>query len=404
MSLTVFISKRFSSGGQGRFLKFARAVSFISVMLGVLALLLSLAILYGFENDLKKAAVKFTSHIVINTLNREPIQQADEVISLLKSKYSEVASAVPICEREGLVRSDLHTDGVLIKSYSPDSDINEFYKNIKIGEKRFSSDSANEVILGQRLASKLGVECGSSVILYAIKSSASGLPDSRIAKFKVIGLYQTGMAQYDENLVLIPLGTSRNFLKIASGDCNKIEVMLKDINQSSVLSKKMMDFLGFPFWTMTYYEIHSSIFAWIELQKEPIPLVLGIISLVAVLNIITTLLIMVVEKTHTIGVLRTLGMKRLDIVKIFVSQGIRIGSYGMIFGAIVAFALSLLQQQFHFMSLKGEIYYLDSLPIFISPLHYAVVLSISFILILLSTVIPALVASGLKPMKTIRFK
>lgn len=404
MNLINFISKRFSSNEQGRFLKFARAVSFVSVMLGVLALLLSLAILYGFESELKKSAVKFTSHITINTLNKEPIGNAGEIINLLKTKFTEIAAANPICEREGLIRSDLHTDGVLIKSFQPQNDINDFKKNIKFGKSSFSSDSAREIIIGTRLARKLGATAGSSIVLYAIKSSNIGLPDSRVGKFKVVGLYQTGMAEYDESLVLIPLQAARVFFKMPENSASKIELMLNDINSSSRISKNVMDLLGFPFWTMTYYEIHTSIFAWIELQKEPIPLVLGIISLVAVLNIITTLLIMVVEKTHTIGILRTLGMKKFDIVKIFVSQGIRIGSYGMLCGAVLAFAFSILQQNYQLIKLKGEIYFLDALPIYISPLHYIVVLSISFLLILLSTIIPALIASGLKPVKAIRFK
>jgi len=405
LNLNQFISKRFAAPISGRFLSFARFVAFFGVMLGVIALLLSLAILYGFEKELRKSAVKFTSHVTLNTFNKQPIKDFSHIIELLNSKFPEIYNITPVIEREGLVKSSLHTDGVVLKSFDHDNDITNFSENIKIGEKTFSSNNAKEVIISNRLARKLGISCGDDIILYSIlESSGGGISDSRIGKFSVIGIYETGMAQYDDVMIYLPFASAMDFFRFHENSATKLEIMLDDIEKSALTSQAIMDFLGYPYWTMTFYELHSSIFAWIELQKEPIPIILGLISIVAVLNIITTLLIGVVEKTHSIGILRTLGMKRSDIVSIFVLQGFRLGATGMILGATISLIFSYLQQNYAIIKLKGEIYFLDALPIYISQYHYLIVISISLVLILLSTIIPAIIASSIKPARALRFK
>lgn len=404
MKLINYIASKFAKPNSGRFLHFARFVSFVSVMLGVMALLLSLAILNGFEKELRKSAVKFTSHITLNTFNKEPIENASQVIDLLRQKYPQIAGVSSVFEREGLVKTSVHTDGVLIKSFIPENDITNFASNIQKGKKTFSTDSSRELIIGRRLASKLGVECGEEIILYAINSTGSDMPDSRIGKFEIVGIYQTGMAQYDDVLVFMPHKTAGSFFRMPENSASKIEIILKDINIASDLSAKIMDDLGYPFWTLTFYELHSSIFAWIELQKEPIPLVLGLISIVAVLNIITTLLITVVEKTHSIGILRTLGMKQSQVIAIFVNQGLKLGVTAILSGAALALTFSYLQVNFKLIRLKGEIYFLDSLPIDISLVNYLIVMTLTFVLVLLSTIIPAYIASKLSPSNALRFK
>ena len=199
------------------------------------------------------------------------------------------------------------------------------------------------------------------------------------------------------------VGEARGVIFLA-GSKNKIEIFIKDINKASEVSQSVMGFLGFPYWTLTYYEIHSSLFAWIELQREPIPLVLGIISLVAMLNIITTLIITIIEKTRTIGILRTLGISKMGIIKIFAYQGFQVGLYGVAAGCVLSFLFCFLQQQYKFIHLKGEIYFLDSLPILISPVHYAVVASITFVLVVLASILPAVIAAKIKPVSSLRFK
>ncbi len=369
-----------------------------------MALIISLAILSGFEKQLKKSAVKFTSHITIYNFNKEPIADYQNVGQRLTEKFDFIKKIEPVREREGLIKTKSHTDGVIIKSFDFNNDITNFAANIKRGKKSFSTDSSKELIVGERLIQKLGVDVGEDVVLYAIFARGEAIPDARIGKFKIVATYQTGMAQYDDALIFMPQQSSAHFFKMDETSCSKIELMVDNIENAGADSKAIMKFLGYPFWTLTYYELHASIFAWIELQKEPIPVVLGLIAIVAVLNIITTLLITVVEKTHTIGILRTLGMSSKSIVSVFVNQGLRLGLLGMAAGAALAFAFSVVQINFAVIKLKGEIYFLDALPIDISWQHYAIVLSLTFVLVLISTIVPAIIASRLKLIKALRFK
>jgi lipoprotein-releasing system permease protein len=403
MNLYRYISNKFAISQKSRFLAFARFVSYLSVILGVVALLLSLAILNGFEQELRSTTTKFTSHIVIYQNNKEPIKNANEISKKIKTKFKNINDLQEVAEREGLIRSKNFIDGVLIKSYNPSNDIIDFRRYIKHGKAVFSSDTARELILGEPLQKKLAIEIGDNVFVYFIQIQ-DGLPKSKIRQFKIIGTYKTGMVRYDETLVLIPLGTARKLFNLEDNAATKIEVVLDDITQASSISNQIMQFLGFPFWTLTYYEIHSSLFAWIELQKEPIPLVLGIISLVAMLNIITTLIITVIEKTRSIGILRSLGVSRNGIIRIFLNQGLQIGIIGVLIGCVISFTFSFLQQQFKFIHLKSEIYFLDTLPIQISAIHYISVSILTLILVLMASILPAFIASKISPVRAIRFK
>jgi len=371
-------------------------------MLGVLALLISLAILHGFENELRNNTTKFTSHIVVFSYNKDPISNIKEITEQIRAHFDVISVIHPIIEGEGLIRSTGFIDGIMFRIYNPSKDPNGFSKLIA-GKNYFSSDSANEIIVGEPLLRKLGLQIGDFVNLYSINIKEN-TPKYKIRKFKIISTYKTGMTTYDETLVLLPETSARSFIGMPPNSANKIEIFITDINQAKDVSQSIMQFLGFPFWTLTYYEIHSSLFAWIELQREPIPLVLGIISIVAMLNIITTLIITVIEKTRTIGILRTLGISKIGIIKIFAYQGFQIGLYGVAAGCVLSFVFCFLQQQFKFIHLKGEIYFLDALPIFISPVHYVLVALITFVLVLLASVLPALIAAKIKPVSALRFK
>ena len=394
-----------SSGKRERFLNFARIVALVSVIIGSMALIISLSVLNGFENSLKGNAIKFTSHIQLKTFKSEPISNYQTIIKKVKSEFKEVESIVPTVEQESLVSSKENVDGVMIRGYKQEYDITDIRENIIEGSIDFSSEQSKEVVIGKRLARKLNVKIGDKIILYAIKPSlAQQFSFPEIDKFKIIGIYETGMAQYDDIFVFIPFQKAIDFFKLPDNTVNSFEIMLYDVNQAVQVEKKLNLTFSYPIYAITVFEIHSSIFAWIEMQKAPIPLVLGLISIVAIFNIITILLITVVEKTHSIGILRTLGMPRKDIIKIFIMQGTSIGIVGTLVGCSIGLIFGLLQQSYHLIKLKGDIYFLDSLPVEFSLWHFIVVISLSIILSILASSIPAFIASRVKPIRAINFK
>lgn len=405
-NLIKFIANRFSqSSKRQRFLNFARMIALFSVMLGSMALVISLAVIEGFETKLRENAVKFTSHISIRSFRKSPIQNYPATISFLQDNIPQIKSISPVIEREGLVRSKSYVEGILIRSFIPRYDITNMRANIISGSFDFRSDSASEVIIGERLAKKLKTKTGDDIVLYTMKSQLTGgLPDTRIDKFKVSGIYKTGMAQYDDIFVYIPVKTATTFFQLAENSATSYEVMLNNINEAEKVSKDIDKLLGFPYYSLTVFDIHKGIFAWIELQKQPIPLVLGLISIVAVLNIITTLLIIVVEKIHSIGILRALGMNHRGILSIFVVQGLALGITGTLIGCGIGFFVCWLQQAYEIIKLQGEIYFLDAVPIHFSLWHYEAVIGISCLMSFIATLIPSLIAVRISPLKAIRFK
>mgnify|MGYP000930792195 CR=1 FL=1 len=401
-----FISKRTSvSSRRERFLGFARGIALTSIMLGSMALIISLSALNGFETLLKEKAIGFTSHInILSSANEPMIIDSKITIELLKS-YEYIKTVVPVVKREGLVRTKNYVEGVLIRGYSDRTDITGMKSNILLGSFDFSSDTAREAVIGKSLATKLKAGLGDTVVLFANAQGAKGedfYPE--VDNFIVKGIYTTGMEQYDDIIVYIPIGQARSFFRMAPNTAVGYEVMLDNSENIDESAAEITSYLGFPYYCVSVLQLHSSIFAWIELQKAPIPIVLALISIVAFSNIITILLITVVEKTHSIGIMRALGMRRRDIMAVFAFQGTMIGLTGTLAGSSIGLVFGLLQQQFGFIGLNAGIYFLDSFPIVFEYWHFAVVIGCSIVLSFLATLIPSFVAVRVKPIKAIRFK
>ncbi|MCX7735665.1 MAG: FtsX-like permease family protein [Candidatus Kapabacteria bacterium] len=401
-----FISKRLSKPAEDRsFLGFVRVVALISITLGSMALIISLSVLQGFEKALFENAVKFNSHITVNAFERKIINNTPEIINNLRRFIHGISSLHPSIERQGLLKSKNTLEAVLIKGYDSKNDITNIKSNLIKGTFEFSDKFSKEIVISKRMSEKLNVSIGDNLILYSMRESPAGnlaYPD--IDKFKIIGIYQTGFAKYDDAIVFIPFFTAYRVFQIPENSATSLEIMVSDLNLVQSLSEKIQSVIGYKYYTLTVFEMNSSAFAWIELQKDPIPIVLGLISLVAVSNILTILLITVVEKTRSIGILRALGVTSKDIIKIFIFQGLSIAVIGNLIGCSLALLFTFLQKNFGLINLRGEVYFLDTLPVSIDIWHYITVIIISLTLALISTLIPSYIATKINTIQAIRFK
>lgn len=405
-SLVRLISSRMTQGvRRKKFLKFTKIVALASVTLGSMALILSLSILEGFDRKLHSTAERFSSHIIVTSFNREPLPDYEETIEKLENNFDEIVAVEAVLEREGLIRSDLHTDGITINGIIPESSVTGFGKFITQGTFSFSAEDAKEAIISERMSEKLGVKLGDKIVIFTMKdNTALNFGGIKADNFIIKSLYKSGMVQFDDVLVLIPFKRAAKLFDMPKGTASSYKIMLDDMHQSTFLVDTLESYLRYPYFAFTIFNFHGSLFSWIELQKEPIPIVLGLISLVAVLNIITTLLITILEKTNSIGILRALGMRKLDLLASFVNQGFMIGLTGTFLGTLIAYIICILQDKFGIIRLKGEIYFLDTLPVAIVSEHYLIVIVISLALTIAATLIPALIAVTISPLKTLRFK
>jgi lipoprotein-releasing system permease protein len=212
------------------------------------------------------------------------------------------------------------------------------------------------------------------------------------------------MSQYDDAVIFFPYITLANFLEKSPTAATYFEVYVDNLEKVSNIGIEIDEQLDYPFISTTYDEINHSIFAWIELQKKPIPIVLAIISIVAAMNIVTSLIIIVVEKTHSIGILRTLGISGKKIIQIFVFLAMRTSILGTLIGIALSLLFALLQNKLALITLDSKIYFVDRLPIDVEPMFILGVFGLTFIFSLLASLIPSLIAVKISPIKAIQFK
>ena len=387
-----------------RFLNFASTVALLSVIVGSIALLISLSILNGFDKKLRETAIKFTSDICVQTINGSEITNTKNVRNQML-KITGIKEAIPVLQTEGLAISKDYTEGISLQSINPKEDIRNFKSNIIEGEFAFSSDTVKEVIIGEALSKKLNLKINDKLLVYALKNKENiSFSSASYSQFKIKAIYRTGMEQYDNSVVFFQYATLANFLEKSENTATYFEIFVNDLEAVAQISDNIVEQIGYPFFARTFYEINCSIFDWIEFQKQPIPIVLTIISIVATLNIITMLIITIVEKSHSIGILRALGMQGKSIVQMFVFLGMRIALLGSLIGLFFSVTFVFLQSNFSLITLDRKIYFLDSLPISME-IHYIFgVIGLTLIFSFFASLIPSIIAVKVTPIKAIRFK
>ncbi|MCX6147057.1 MAG: FtsX-like permease family protein [Candidatus Kapabacteria bacterium] len=404
IKLIRYVSQKLYNSEKSGLQKFSSKVAFFSVALGSMGLIIALSVLDGFDKKLHDNAIKFTKHIRVSSIKGDNLYNIDNSLKKL-SEFKEIKGKSILIEREVLIKNKDFVDGGLIRSYNPTTDLVDFKSNIKQGSFSFSSNSAKEVVIGEALAQRMNAKIGDNIIIFSIKAEKmSDLSNSKVAKLKVIGIYSTGMTQYDNSVVFTSEDYLRNFLEMPVNSANAIEIVLYDYNLASSLAGKIEKKLAFPHFAQTVFDFHQGIFTWIEIQKKPIPIVLGLISIVAALNVITTLLITVIEKTKTVGILKTLGMSNRNILSVFLMQGATLGALGTALGSSIGFLLVSLQDKFSIIKLSGDIYFLDTAPVDISLWHYEVVIFTTIIISLLATIVPSLIVLKVSPVQAIKFR
>ncbi|MGC8747268.1 MAG: ABC transporter permease [Candidatus Kapaibacteriota bacterium] len=396
-----FIVEKYSSkDGRKGFVNFVWWAAVVSISIGVVALVISTSVLDGFQNAIQENAIRFTSHIKVLTFKRQPIVDVEQIVRKINSVEG-VEAAFPSVEKEILIRTKTAVDGVVLQSLHMRKI--ESLQKIEFNKEQNLSQ-INGVIIGRMLAERLSLNIGDSVLLMSISVQDSiGFTKTRFLKTIVAGVFESGMAKYDDLFVYANSNVLEKLDADTNNYSNSIDVYVDDITQIDSIAKRIEFVLGYPFYCLTYYDLHSSIFAWIELQKEPIPIVLSLITIVAIFNVVTFLLVNVVEKTKSIGILSSIGLTTKEITLVFLQMGMKIALIGLGIGVGISLLFSILQKYYSIIRLDSKIYYFSSLPVDISALNYILVTCFTLFLTLLSSLIPSLIAARINPVNTIRF-
>ncbi len=404
MSYVSFIAGRYlRSGRNDGFFSFITAIATLGVMLGTATLIVALSVLGGFERDITEKVVGFTSHVQVLGFQNQPLTHYEENTWLMERKIPSVRSVAPFVAREALIRSREGVDGILLKGIDPLRDNSTTRRYLVAGRYDLDREKGGiaKLVLGRKLAAKLAVGVGDRVTVFGI-SRIMAQGQARVMQFRVTGIYESGMAEYDDVYAFTDLGDAQSLFQL--GDAvTGYDLLLSHVDSAWAVAGEVQDLLGYPHYGRTVFDTYRNLFSWIDLQKRPVPIILGLIIIVATVNIIGTLLMMVLDKTREIGVLAAMGASPWGITRIFVRQGMTIGIAGTVLGNALAFALCFAQKEFRFFSLPSDIYFMSSVPILLRPEYFLLVSGATLLLCLASSMLPARLASRLHPVTAIRF-
>ncbi len=404
MTYSAFIAKRYLHSGRNQgFFSFITAISILGVTLGTATLIIALSVLGGFEKEITEKVVGFTSHVQVLGFQNLPLKNYVQNSQLIRQSIPVVSAVAPFVAREALIRSHDEVDGILLKGIDPDNDVSTTRRYVIEGTYDFTRErgALPKVVLGKKLASKLSLRVGDKVTIFGIgRYSDRGL--ARVMQFTVSGIYESGMAEYDDIYAFTDLADAQTLFQIPDA-VTGYDLTLSNVDSAAAVADQVQDLLGYPHYGRTVFQTYRNLFSWIELQKKPIPIILGLIIIVATVNIIGTLLMMVLDKTREIGVLASMGATRWGITAIFLRQGFTIALTGTVLGNLLAFGLCFAQMEFKFFSLPSDIYFMTSVPILLRPENFLLVSAITLGLCMLSSLVPARLASRMNPVNAIRF-
>jgi len=404
MSYTTLIATRyFRSRESGGFISFVTFIAILGVALGTASLIIALAVLGGFEKEITDKVVGFTSHVQVLGFQNQALTNYETHTREIEDSIQFVRSVAPFVSREALIRSREGVDGIFLKGIDPLKDISTTARYIVAGKYEIDrrQGSLPKLVIGKKLAVRLALEVGDRATVFGIgRLMEQG--QLRVMQFRISGIYESGMAEYDDIYAFTSIVDAQTIFQMENA-VSGYDVLLTRIDSAAGVSDRIQELLGYPHYARTVFENYRNLFSWIELQKQPVPIVLGLIIIVATVNIIGTLLMMVLGKTRELGILMSLGASRWGIAGIFLKQGVVIAIAGTILGDLLAYILCYTQMEYKFFSLPSDIYFMTSVPIFMSLWHYTVVSGISVGLCLISALIPARLASRMNPVNAIRF-
>jgi len=389
-------------------------------MIGVMTLNIVLAVMTGFEEDLRDRILGFNPHVVISSLQGFVDGYAEVVDAV--SQVPEVVAVAPFVYGQVMVSAGQSVSGSLVRGVDPSLasavvDIEahlSFGEVDQLGQKQELTFQTEEtvqtvqlsgVLVGHELARQLGVFVGDPINIISPLSTTPGplgvVP--RVKRFMIVGVFDAGMFEYDSALIYMSLADAQQFFTLGE-QVTGVEVKIRDVYQAQTVARELEGVLGFPYTTRDWTEVNSNIFAALKLEKVVYFIVLLLIVLVAAFNIIATLIMVVMEKRKDIAVLKSMGATGNAISRIFIYKGLIIGVVGTLMGTLLGWVGCWLLDRYEFIELPKDVFYVSTLPVKMYAENFFIVGVASMIICLLATIYPARQAARLAPVEVIRYE
>jgi lipoprotein-releasing system permease protein len=367
MSFETFFSRRYLKAKRKQgFISIITGISILGIMIGVMALIVVLAVMNGFREDLLKKILGVNSHLLILS-HKGGITNTEDVMKKAL-EVEGVVAATPFIYSQVMVKNAGNISGAVLRGLDPKTAgtvirIESMIRDASLEVLKSSADEPRGIILGSELSRQLGALPGDTVIV--VSPIGKLTPLGRVAheaRFQVRAIFESGMYDYDSSLMYLSLPDAQAFLSL-EGEVTGIELRVKDVDESDTIAVSVQRKLGYPYWTKDWKMMNKSLFSALKLEKVTMFIILIMIVLVGALNIISSLVMLVMEKTRDIAILRTMGASSKSIMRIFIYQGLFVGLVGTALGIVSGSMLCHLLARYKFIKLPPDVYYLTTLPV-----------------------------------------
>lgn len=405
MNLPRFIAQRIQKTNTTTFTSTVTKIGISSIAIGLAVMIISFSILIGFKHTIREKLFSLSSHIQVSkiTLN----QSFEETPIAINTKFyqnyrknPEIRHVQAVANKAGLLKSSEEHAGIVIKGVGRDYDWKNFKENLVEGREISFRDAtySDEIIISKQIAKQLKIKLSDKVRIYFIQNPP------RIRPVKVVGIYDTGLEEFDKNFILGDLALVQKMNDWDKGTAGHYEVFLKNFDNLDVVARQVFDEIDQDMQLLKVTEMFPAIFDWLGLMDRNIIVIIALILLVASFNMISVLLVMMMERTPMIGILKALGTDNAKIRKIFIHNGFTIILKGMIYGNIIGIGFCFFQKNFKIIPLDSESYYMSYVPISFDWLTILILNVVTVLLVLAVITIPTFVVSRMKLIESLKFK
>ena len=384
-------------------------IGIAAIAISTIVMLIAIATGIGLEHKIRDKAVAFNGHITISNFDSNASEGAQVPISKDQVFYPEfnsvegVSHVQAVANKFGIIRTNTDFEGLFLKGVGTDYDWRYFKEFLIEGRlPTYTQKYSNEVLISKYLADRLGFVVGDSFQMYFMKSDPSQPPS--IMKYVVVGIFNSGFEELDKTYVIGDINHVQRLNKWSKDQIGNFEVFISNYNDLDRLGNEVYAQTPSTLDAMTVKQKYATIFEWIPIFTTNIYGIIGIMILVGAINMITALLVLILERTQMIGILKALGSSNWSIRKLFLYNASYLIACGLFWGNLIGIGILLLQKQFEFLKLDPSVYYVTVAPVYLDWTYVVLLNLMTFVLCLLMLLIPSFLISKIMPVKAIQFE
>ncbi len=404
IKLLTIIFKGFFSFKNNKNFAFFSYFAIAGIAIGIIALNLTLAIIDGLDSKITTKIFSFNSHIVVSGFSNKNLSSDNIFQKYLY--YNQLSSISPYTLKYSVFKYKSNYDGILLKGISNELDNSELKSSIIYGKYNVNYNPYfPPLLISNTIAQKYNIKLNDKITIISLKSNQPPSIENPpvIFNFFVKGIFETGISEFDNNYFYTNLKNAQEIFDMKN-EVSGFDIKIKNLSDIHNITKLMNNNFNYPYYAKNIYQIYSNIFTWIEFQKKPIPIIIFFITIVAIFNIISTLIINILVKTNNISVLKIIGVSNFSLNIIFISYALFVGIIGILIGNLISFILSYIQMTYKIIHIPASIYFIDHVPIVIKFSNYLLVSGIAFLITLIFALFPIKIITLLKPIDTLKFE